>query len=305
MAKRYIHTRRRKGRKGHKGHKGQRTRSRTRSHKYHGGFQAPKDDITIGIVCWKSPKTIENTLESYKTNGLFELAHPIIYIQERNTKYEEIAKKYGITQILGGPENTGILQAFIALIEATKTKYFIFAECDFKLVHDKDTTDRVLKEAIKLIKEENVQVVRLRDRENPGDPLVARDFVDATDEELPTHTFDQGNPYKLESIMFLEHPEKAFPNVFKTIDYGSRWYKCADKSCAPWSNNIFIATTNFMKTRALPILRSRPGVNANGRNDNVFAKLENYLADHLTGYNLAQGPGLFTHERLDRGNSNT
>jgi GR25 family glycosyltransferase involved in LPS biosynthesis len=267
-----------------------------------------KMPITIGIVCWKSPKTITSTLNSYKKHGLFDLVHPILYIQERTPKYEKIGIDHGIQEIMGTSENLGILQAFIALIEATKTKYFIFAECDFKLVHDNATTEKVLGEAIRLIEEENVQVVRLRDRKNPGDPMIAEMIAgvnEMSDEERNKHVYDQNFAYKLESVMFLEHPDKAFPNVFKTIDYSSRWYTCSDKGCAPWSNNIFIAPTAFMKEKILPLLMKRPGVNAQGRNDDVFAKLEFYLGEHLTNYTVAQGPGLFTHERHDRGNSNT
>ena len=281
--------------------------TRRRRYRLEGGA-APEMPITIGIVCWKSPQTITSTLDSYKKNGLFQLAHPAIYIQERNAKYEKIARDRGIQEILGTPENLGILQAFIALIEATKTKYFIFAECDFKLIHDKATTAKVLGEAIRLIEEEDVQIVRLRDRANPGDPMIAQMIAGVGEmgpEERNKHTYDQNFDYKLESVMFLDHPDKAFPNVFKTIDYSSRWYTCPEEGCAPWSNNIFIAPTAFMKENILPLLMKRPGVNAKGRNDDVFAKLEAYLGGHLKDYTVAQGHGLFTHERHDRGNSNT
>jgi len=295
MAKRYAHTRRRKSRRAR--------RSIRRSYIGKGG--APSNDITIGILCWKSPKTITSTLDSYQKNGLFDLVHPVIYIQERSPKYEEIAKKHGVNEILGNEENTGILRALIDLVNATKTKYFIFAECDFKLIHDKETTDKVLKQSIKLIEEKDVQVVRLRDRKNPGEPMIARKFVPAKDSELQDYKFDQDFTYKLETVMFLDNPDEKFPGVFEVIDYDSRWYKCADKGCAPWSNNIFITTTEFMKKKVFPILRARSGVNASGRNDEVFAKLEAELIEKLSGYNVAQGPGLFTHERLDRGDSNS
>ena len=264
--------------------------------------------ITIGIVCWKSPQTITSTLDSYKKNGLFELVRPVIYIQERTPKYEGIARNHGIQQILGTSENLGILQAFIALIEATHTKYFIFAECDFKLIHDKATTEKVLGEAIRLIEEKNVKIVRLRDRKHPGDPMIAQLMAGVGEmgpEERNTHSYPQDFPYKLESVMFLDDPDKAFPNVFKVVDYSSRWYTCPEEGCAPWSNNIFIAPTAFMKQTVLPLLKKRPGVNATGRNDDVFGKLETYLIGHLKNYTVAQGPGLFTHERHDRGNSNT
>ena len=285
-----------------------RRKNKATSRRQDGGVHAaPSMPITIGIVCWKSPKTITSTLDSYTKNGLFELVRPIIYIQERTPKYEKIARDHGISTILGTKDNLGILQAFIALVEATTTKYFIFAECDFKLIHDKATTEKVLGEAIRLIEEKNVKVVRLRDRKHPGYPMIAEMMAGVdkmSREDRNKHAFDQNFDYKLESVMFLDHPDKAFPNVFTVVDYSSRWYTCPEKGCAPWSNNIFIAPTAFMKETVLPLLKVRPGVNAAGRNDDVFGKLETYLIGHLKNYTVAQGPGLFTHERHDRGNSN-
>lgn len=260
-------------------------------------------DITIAILCWKSPETITNTLRSYKDNGLFEMVKSMIYIQEISDKYRDIAKDHGVETILGNEENVGMVRAFVEMIEATQTKYFIFAECDFELVHDRDTTDRVLKETLRLMEEEGVDLVRLRDKENPGEPLGSKDMIPVKGDELQNYKFEANYPFKLETVMFLNNPEKAFPGLFTIVDYGSRWYTCDANKCAPWSNNIFITTVKFLKDRVVPLLAERPGVNANGKNDDLFTKLESYLMGHLRDYKVAQGPGLFTHNRLDRGNS--
>lgn len=276
-------------------------RARNSRKKLHKGGSL--QDVTIGILCWKSPQTITNTLKSYKDNGLFDRVKSMIYIQEISDKYRDIAKNHGVETILGTEENVGMVRAFVDLVEATQTKYFIFAECDFELVHDKDTTDRVLKESIRLMEEEGVDLVRLRDREKPGEPLGSLDILPVKGEELQTFTFEENYPFKLETVMFLKNPEKSFPGLFTIVEYGSRWYTCDANKCAPWSNNIFITTVQFLKDRVLPLLAQRPGVNANGKNDDLFTKLEGYLMGNLRDYKIAQGPGLFTHNRLDRGNS--
>jgi hypothetical protein len=266
-----------------------------------GGATDLKDKITLGILCWKAFKTVENTLKSYKENGLLEIVNPVIYFQERTAECDAIAAKYGITDIMGTNENTGILQAFIDLIEHSKTPYFIFAECDFELIHAPGETKEILEECIKLITEHKVDLVRLRDRKKPGEPLGARDFVPGTHEELQSSEYkaNQGFPYKAESVHFFDKPDEKFPGVFTVVDYKHKWYIC-DSAHQTWSNNIFIATTAFLKEKVLPLLKQRP-VDANGKNsDNKFAKLEHYLIANLKDYKIGAGDGLFTHNRLDR-----
>jgi len=279
-----------------------RTRRRSkRSRRQRGGSSLK--DITLGILAWKSPKTVANTLESYKKNGLLKMVHPVIFFQERTPELDALAASYGITDVLGTSENVGILRAFMQLIEhaetKVKTKYFMFAECDFELVNDKARTESVLKECIKLMTEKGVDLVRLRDRKNPGEPIGSRMWINVPDEKLQDHPMDQGFPHKIESLYFFHEPEKKFPGVFEIIEYKDKWYKC-DSKHSWWSNHVFITTVEFLKKKVFPVLHGRPGVGPDGKDDDLFAKMENYLIQHLHGYTVAGGPGLFKHNRLDR-----
>jgi hypothetical protein len=254
----------------------------------------------VGILCWKSYKTVENTLKSYRTNGLFDLCKSIIYFQEKTPEYEELAKKYGVEEIMGTPQNLHILKGFLALVEATKTPYMIFAECDFELVHDKVYTEKVLQEALHLLEEKGVDMVKLRDREKPGEPLYSRqdigigpgEFAD----DIPISPDALCQVHKLETLHYLKEPEKKFPGVFEVIDMGTghKWYKCSEQH-NEWSNNIFIAKMTFLRDRVKKLL------DESGKSNDANSILEDYLSDHLKGYSLAGGPGLFTHNRLDRG----
>jgi hypothetical protein len=283
-----------------KRHRRKRTRATRRRLSQRGAGIPLKDNITLGILCWKAFKTVENTLKSYKDNGFLDMVHPVIYFQERTAECDAIANKYGITDIMGTSENTGILQAFIDLIEHSTTPYFIFAECDFELVHNATETKEIMEECIKLMTEHDVPLVRLRDRKKPGAPLGSRDFMKGTHEELqsPDYKVDPNFAFKAETIHFFDKPEEKFPGVFQVVDYKHKWYIC-DSAHQTWSNNIFIATTAFLKEKVIPILKQRP-VNANGKNGDKFAKLEHYLIANLKDYKIGGGDGLFTHNRLDR-----
>jgi hypothetical protein len=249
-------------------------------------------NITIGILSWKSHKTLENTLKSYKDNGLLSLVHPVIYFQERTEEDDTLAKSYGINDIIGTNENVGILQGFMKLVEHTKTKYFIFAECDFELVNNKERTSEILKECIHLIKKDGIDVIRLRDRENPGDPLFSRSIIPVEGRHLNGHNISKNFPWKIETVHFLKDPEKKFPGDFNVIDKKHRWYRAVSKNNR-WSNNVFIASTAFLKDRVFSVLNARGGLSANGKNSANTFNLEDYLSKTLKDYTIAAGPGLF------------
>lgn len=270
-----------------------RLRRRTMRRKQRGGSSELKE-ITLGILAWKSPLTIRNTLESYKKNGLLAMVKPLMYFQERTPENDALAKEFGSKNVMGDPlKNTGIIGGMLEMIQATTTKYFIFAECDFELVNDEATTKKILNETIKLMKEKDVQLVRLRDKKQPGEPLGSRDFAPVPDEQLPNYTFDSSFPYKIEVVMFPGdiQPDKVFPGLFERIDYDTPWYKTTSEN-APWSNNIFIAKTDFLKEKLVPLLEKN--------RDMPSTSMEQYLIQHLSGYNVAAGNGLFKHNRLDR-----
>lgn len=121
-------------------------------------------DITMYILCWKSPRTIKNTLESYKQQNLIKHLNVVMYFQERDDKSDAIAAEYGIPVVMGTKDNIGILNAFVDMIKATTTPYFILSECDFQLVENEKSVSDVLNDAMKLIREKNVKLVKLRHR---------------------------------------------------------------------------------------------------------------------------------------------
>jgi hypothetical protein len=270
-------------------------------------------DITIGILCWRSPRTIRNTLESYKKNGLLELVHPFIYFQERSSDTDRLAEEYGIKDIIGTKENKGLLQAFIEMVNHVKTKYFIFAECDFELINDNKKVSDILNDCMKLMKENNIKVIRLRDRKNPGKPLHSRQSFDMSDSELEKQDFTDYIA-KPEMVHFFDNPEEKVSDVFTIVDkpqYNYRWYMC-DYKHYHWSNVIYMAETKFLKDVVIPIvLESRE--TQNGKNDELLNTFEQIMwakRDRLHGYTVASGEGLFKHNRIDDclqwcGNTNT
>lgn len=250
-------------------------------------------DITMHMLCWKSPKTVKNTLESYKKGNLLSAVNTNIYFQERDDASNALAAEYGITSVMGTGENVGILRALIEMINATKTPYFMFAECDFELVETEQAVSDILNDAMKLIREKSVKVVRLINRKKPG-PVYSLNGKDSSTQ------FDKAFPYKLETLHVLDTPESMFPGSFTIVQegYNRKWYLCSFVDNI-WSNQIFLADMKFMKETILPLLEKSKNANKyNGAEKMLDAECTTTgaLKDGL----IAQGDGLFTHSRLNR-----
>jgi len=249
--------------------------------------------ITMHMLCWKSPKTVKNTLESYKKGNLLSAVNTNIYFQERDDASNALAAEYGITSVMGTGENVGILRALIEMINATKTPYFMFAECDFELVETEQAVSDILNDAMKLIREKSVKVVRLINRKKPG-PVYSLNGKDSSTQ------FDKAFPYKLETLHVLDTPESMFPGSFTIVQegYNRKWYVCSFVDNI-WSNQIFLADMKFMKETILPLLEKSKNANKyNGAEKMLDAECTatGALKDGL----IAQGDGLFTHSRLNR-----
>jgi hypothetical protein len=255
-------------------------------------------DITIGILAWNSRKTLTHTLNSYKQNGLLDIVHPFIYFQERTPELDAYAATHGINDVIGTPENRGIFNAFLEMLLHTKTKYFIFAECDFELIHGKRKTIEVLSECIRLMEEKNVDVIRLRDKKDPGDPLHSLNQIKKSGKELQDHDFGGNYPWKLETLHFIKDPVKKFPGDFEKVTYKNEWLIDISKDVW-WTNNITIIKMDFAKKRLIPMMTTGPCRKGTYEDDLVW-KLEHCFTSELKNYRMAGGVGLFRHNRLDR-----
>ena len=246
-------------------------------------------EITLGILSWRSYLTLNNTLESFKKNGLTDMINIIIYFQEISPLDIHIAEKYNI-KYYGSKINSGIIGGFYELLKMCNTEYFIFCENDFELVHDKLDTENILNDCLSLLNNYNVDKINLRDRIKYGEPLYSKPDGDANKLK-----FNNNYAYKIESLFFLTNPEIQFPNIFTIVDLNYKWYTC-DSIHQKWSNNVFISKTSWLKNSLLKLLED------NINNKESFL-MEELLIKNTNNYVVSGGIGLFMHNRLDSVNS--
>lgn len=268
---------------------------------YRGSYKM--NNVTIGYLNWKRHSILSQTLSSHKSNGLFDLIKPqnrIIFFQELSKKDIDIANNFECAY-LGDSNNNGILDGFIKLVEKSTTEYFIFSENDWYLIENKDVTIKILEDCIELLNGNLSDIVRLRHRKNPGNPLYSQPTN--LDEWLQQ---DNTNfPYKLESLTWVDDPNNVYNNELKEFNGNYKWY-ITTLNHQKWSNNIFIAKTSYLRNVVLPLIRSL------SENNNVYTGLEdvlinynNYLGKNnlldkiIKSYSetkISAGNGLFTHK---------
>jgi len=240
--------------------------------------------ISAGIMSWRSAKTLDKTLETYRDNDLFDLIKDVVILFQNVSKEDkEVAKKYNIP-FIGLNDNVGIGKGMLLLAEQAKEKNFIFLEHDWQLVENYNTAKRRLTSALDLL-DEGYHSVRLRSRKNPGHPVYSEVYKG---NELNHYDDNTGltSPHLMDCIHWIEHPDKQFPDKIQTHKYHyvttSRW--------SNWTNNPAIFDTKFLIDTVENFVS----------NDDMLLEpsISRWWADQE--YLVAWGEGLFKHCDLEK-----
>ena len=160
------------------------------------------------MLTWNKPKTLENTLKSYKKLGLLDIIdNKIILCQQNITEEINIAKKYNF-EILTVEKNIGIGKGINRLIKNVKTDYFIFLENDWELVSS--CFKKEIIEQIENINDSLIDVYRLRNRKKPGYPLWS--MISLKDKELEQI---RGHPNLLNCVHWIDNPDIKLSEYIK------------------------------------------------------------------------------------------
>ena len=195
-----------------------------------------KIPVTLAVLTWNAPETLENTLKSYKQSGLLDnVAQKIIFIQANGKAERDIAKKYGF-DILYSKENIGIQSAYRKLLNTASEEFFLFCENDWMCIENDPTS--ILKDAIELIEKHNVKCVRLRHKYHYGEPLHTLQFM-GNELKQPSHFLD--------CIHWIEDPSVQYPDYAKKFILNNRNWFLAKSANANYTNNPCLYKTDWIR----------------------------------------------------------
>lgn len=237
-----------------------------------------KLELSIGILSWKSHKTLINTLESYKNSGLLDLANDSwVFFQEGTDEDKELASLYNLNIIMSN-ENVGIGKAFTRLAQLAMTENILLLENDWVSIENEDAVRKEILCGMTLLDNGRADVIKYRHRRFPGDPLYTRQFA-GNEMASPKHLF--------ECCHWVENPDMRFPQqISKDLETGM--YLC-DSKYANQTNNPCLFKTDFYLKNLAPF---------SGEGVDLETNIDGWWQEQ--NFTVAHGGGIFTHYRIDR-----
>jgi hypothetical protein len=257
--------------------------SRTSSHKN----RYAKCLLSLGLCARHGKKTIETTLASYNSKKLADIAdQKFVFYQRANelfsdgTSKESVVKLHGF-EFYGHAENSKF-QCIHDVVRHAKCKYLLFLEEDWYLYPDDPEVVRgEIMAAIDMIQSGVATVVRERSRYHSGEPNYALLAYERGGGIGSTHL--------LHSVHWSDDPSRLYPNeVWKCHNMPPFW--CAKSKNADFTLNPIMFPVDWWRSKIAPRM---PGGDFNP--DTQFHDIWGSL--NIT---VAQGMGLFMHNRLDR-----
>lgn len=237
-------------------------------------------DLTLAVLSWRQPKTLRNTLESYRQNGLLELAaEKLVFLNEATSEDMKIAQEFGF-EVLSSAKNIGIGLPFQQLVARATRKYFLFLENDFMLVENAEVTKKRMEAAVNLL-DKGISAVRLRHLHHYGDPNMYLKMVwnGKLSPEEPS----------LEGAYYWPDICQVYGEKAEKLDLDGENYFVMDSRYSGYSNNPTIYQSAFLKEFILPLKFNTTDV------------VENKVGDDWARRRLkvARGIGLFKHHPIE------
>lgn len=190
--------------------------------------------LSVGILSWNSNYTLKNTLEAYKSNGLFEIANDItLFFQECCEEDISIANEYKIP-FIAYKENIGIGEAFIKLCQTAKTDNILLLENDWELIEDKTISFNRLKSGIDMLND-GYDCIRYRHRKTPGYPLYSKEPYCGSELNHYDNITDSVSPHLIECCHWIDDVDLHFPDKIQKVNdhyvTSSRWSCFTNNPC--------------------------------------------------------------------------
>jgi glycosyltransferase involved in cell wall biosynthesis len=243
--------------------------------------------LSIGILTYNAPKTLENTLNSYKQTGLLDLSDDVFVVSQMSDKQSEektTCDSFGVRCVLL-PDNGRMAWGFKTIYENAKYENILFLENDFVINANKKDVRTFYANCLYFLGVQKADIVRARSRKDPGFPNYAHINLSHID---PSEFIN--DKHLSECMYWVKDPEVVYPSKISRIkpfvqNGFWKWYKTTSYSCN-YTNNPYACTKTFFRNNILPYV--------------IFDKnLEDEMNNEWRHKNFTCvfGAGLFTHDR--------
>ncbi|MEE9273122.1 MAG: hypothetical protein V3U57_07650 [Robiginitomaculum sp.] len=263
--------------------------------------------IGLGILSWRGYRSLDNALQSYNSEQFFSLFDDtMIFLPDPDVSVKAVARKYP-TRVETSSQNLGILNGMEEIAKRLQTEYIFFTENDCPLVEPQHEALRQINKALELLLRNKACMARMRHTRDFGELFDTLDKYyryHPKPDTLTAKTRRLMRPEKARriigtSIYGEDAPAAKFPNYISKPDDG---FYLVDTTVMPWTNQSIIINRRFFLQTIIPYCKSVPFKRgANGfRNLEIELNRSKFWTN--SGWKIACGLGLLTHERHeDRG----
>lgn len=278
--------------------------------------------VGLAILSYKAPKTARASIENHLVHHLYRFFDDVVICFQSVTDEDfAMAEEMGIRAV-GREENLGIQSGFRYAWSNLKTDYILILENDIPVCVSEDSLEAQLTASLQALIDGKVDVVRLRNRFNPGEqnrfasmysrfwPLRQIDPRWNNTEELDL------SPNWKKALRRLLRPGKATrwcgrsPYIEQAPDtLFPRWiskiaddFFVVDSYVLPWTNLSSLLSHDFMG-QLLDYADAHPSKHIHTSDGNTMQTLETPLNCHwwrIRHFRIGMPEGIFTHRRLDR-----
>lgn len=273
--------------------------------------------VGVGILSWKSHKTLEKSLQSYEKIGFKNFFDEVkIIFQEISDEDKKLAEKYGYDYV-GIEKNVGIQGGHNLICENLDTDYILVLENDNPIVEPLDIVNRRLLTSLKLLENDTIDIMRLRHRWNFGEGFSLEKYLNFFRIQNIHENYNYieiKNSFIINMFKYIKRilrPEKAkrlagyslycekypeiiFPQYIKKLD--EELY-CVSSTIMTWTNQSVLLKRVLYK-KLLDFANEHPS----SRAANGFQDLEKPLNSkwwRSQEYKIGVGEGIFSHDRFD------
>ena len=273
--------------------------------------------VGVGILSWKSHITLEKSLQSYEEIGFKEFFDEVkIIFQEISEDDKKLAEKYGYDYV-GIEKNVGIQEGHNLICENLNTDYVLVLENDNPVVEKRETVYQRLSQALELLENNVIDIMRLRHRWNFGEGFSLEKYLNFFNiqnlHEKYNYIEPKNNPmnslikyfkrlFRPDKALRLagyslyceESPEKLFPKYINKLD--DELYSVSS-NIMTWTNQSVLLKRELYK-KLLTYANEHPS----SRDANGFQDLEKPLNSKWwreQDYKIGVGEGIFSHNRFD------
>jgi hypothetical protein len=267
------------------------------------------DGVTIGLgaLSWRGHASLIKAFKTYQAADLFSLFDDaIVFMPDPDDDIRRAVARFDV-RAEESPDNLGILVGMEQIALRLKTDYILFTENDCPLMESREEAARQIGRSLELLHDDSAIMARMRHTKYYGETFDTIDKYKRYHPDKPNLTatlrrlLRPSKARRLSGTSLYAGPGHAERFPKDIIQAGDDFYLVSTK-VMPWTNqSILIRRSVFLDT-IIPYCKSIPL----DRGINGFRSVEIELngSDFWTqsGWKIACGKGLFTHERAnDRG----